>query len=782
MDKPRYRFMVLVALAFLHYATAALLGSNLWADIAAPVFDLLAAGMVLHACLTSKNKMFKANFLLAGAAVLSWAIGDTLWLVYEYLFHIDPDTSNLVAVFYFATNILLIATTVYYAYYRLRKWDSVQLLIDSVVFALAILWFLWVVLYDKSLSAIAQMQNNGIVNAITIGLDVFMIVIIGIWYLSIRKGTIPVFLRILVSAVFIYSTLDLIYFHQYFRGLYVPDALLDVGYLASLLGIAASIKLYYIQYPTKYDDQNPNTNVGRRHKGLFLLFCPVLIALVADLDVYDIVFYLLIILIHESGSSYIQRSIDNKSLLQQEIEINKKLEALVSEKTQDLISANEALRNRNLELNFINLHDSLTGLHNRVYFMQKLEEDMQAVDLDADEKVVMIVWNIDNLKGINDTYGHNTGDQILIQHAHRVRNLFQKEGVLARLGGDEFVYLLRAMYHKPAFQNMAEKIVRTCKQPFTINGYKFNITVAVGIASYPYSASDITSLLKHADIAMHYVKDARVKNHIAWYLDITEAMQRKRMIADYLKTADYNQDLTLFYQPIFRVSDGKMVGMEALLRWNCPELGPVSPAEFVPIAEDENLIIPIGNWVIENAVKQVATWNHSYQTRLRVGINFSPKQFDQDSSFTVLDASIKRHHAEFDWIDIEITEGVAMDNENSAEKIKNNFKKKGISISIDDFGTGYSSLGYLNILSFDRIKIAKPLTDKITYDDSARKIVTSIILLAKSLGLKTLSEGVENKEQFALLDELGIDQIQGYYLSKPLSAKEFETIYLKPKT
>jgi EAL domain-containing protein (putative c-di-GMP-specific phosphodiesterase class I) len=275
------------------------------------------------------------------------------------------------------------------------------------------------------------------------------------------------------------------------------------------------------------------------------------------------------------------------------------------------------------------------------------------------------------------------------------------------------------------------------------------------------------------------VKENKLENRIAWYLDISESIQRKRMIANCLKKADYNRDLSLNFQPVFRIDEMKLIGMEALLRWTCPDSGSVSPAEFIPIAEQENLIIPIGNWVIENAVRQIAKWNTAYHTQLRIGINFSPKQFDQESSFAVLDASIKQYQAASEWIDIEITEGVALDFENSSEKIKKHLKNKGVTISIDDFGTGYSSMGYLSILSFDTLKIAKELIDKITFDESSRKIVTSIIMLAKSLELKTLAEGVETKEQFDLLLELGCDQIQGYYLGKPVSAEEFETRYLK---
>jgi len=218
--------------------------------------------------------------------------------------------------------------------------------------------------------------------------------------------------------------------------------------------------------------------------------------------------------------------------------------------------------------------------------------------------------------------------------------------------------------------------------------------------------------------------------------------------------------------------------MEALLRWNCPELGFVPPDEFIPIAEEEDLIIPIGKWVIDKSISQISEWNHMYHTNLKVGINFSPKQLGQTDVLEVMNSSIHRYNAEIEWIDIEITEGIAIDNDDKAALIRQYFQDQGISISIDDFGTGYSSLGYLNLLSFDRLKIAKPLIDKIAFDETSMKIVSSIITLAKSLGILTISEGVETKAQFDMLLDFGCDQIQGYYLGRPLPSDTFQITFL----
>jgi diguanylate cyclase (GGDEF)-like protein len=778
MAKSIQKTIIVVAAAFALYVLSIVFLPGVFTDIIAPVCDLLAAGIIFYAVFTSENTEFRLNFILTGAAVLSWALADIGWLICSRVLRIDPDNVGIITVLYFGTNLFLVAATIHYLVYRMKKWDTVQLIIDAVTFSLAILWLLWVLMMDKSTDMIRVFLNDSVIGSASILIDVFLIIIIGIWYLSIRRGYIPLFLRFLAGAVCIFSVIDLAYYYMYAHDLYIADSSIDALYLLSLFGLAGSIKMYYVRYPSVYDNKNPNTNIGHQRKGLVIAVCPIIILIFVGLDATDIVFYFLLILIHEAASSYIQKTLRNKDLLAQELLNNQKLEKLVSEKTRDLQAANKELLRKNKELKYAALHDPLTGLHNRTYFMEKLDEFIGSA-VSSNEKITLLIWNIDNLKGINDTYRHNTGDQLLIWHAKNVKKLYEDTGVLARLSGDEFALLHKGDIPQTEPIRIAELVVQSCKEPFRINEYTISVSVSVGMCQYPTCSSDRSALLNHADVAMHNAKKTKPDSHISMYSEIDVAMQRKFRIGNYLKAADYDRDLRLYFQPQFRTTDRALIGMEELLRWDCPGIGPVSPAEFIPIAEDENLIIPIGNWVIEHAVRQIAVWNRTYRSNFRMGINFSPKQFNQPSTYEALDASIKRHKAAAEWIDIEITEGVALDSEDRPGDIKRHFRNRGISVSIDDFGTGYSSMGYLSILAFDRLKIAKPLIDKITTDESSLKIVTSIILLAKSLVLQTIAEGVETKEQFFLLQELGCDQIQGYYLGRPLPAGEFEKAFLR---
>jgi len=301
MAKSPSRFILVVIAAYVCYAVMAALQIFFWADLLAPVCNFLAAAMVFHALLTSKNKQFRLNSIFAGTAILTWALADALWFVYSHFLGVDPNDIAIVNILNFCTNVCLVAAMLLYAYFRLRKWDTVQLILDGLVFAISILWLIWSLMYNKSFGRVAALLDYSVMHTLSVGMDLFLIVVISIWCLSIRKGSTPAFLRILVISVFAYAAVDLLYYHLYANNLYVPDSLVDILYLGTLVLLAVSIKLYYNKYPAIYANENPNTNIGNVHKGLFLLLCPLLIILLGTITASDIALYSVIILFHEGG-------------------------------------------------------------------------------------------------------------------------------------------------------------------------------------------------------------------------------------------------------------------------------------------------------------------------------------------------------------------------------------------------------------------------------------------------------------------------------------------------
>jgi len=709
--------------------------------------------------------------MLIGLSVLSWAVADVLWAIYSIVLHQDPSCVEIISVLYSGTNIFLFLATILYCVFKFQKWDVIQLIVDSIFITVVVIWLLWILLFDKQYSSLGFLSQDSIINTLSIITDVVQLIVISIWYLSIRTGKIPLFFRIISGAVLVFSILDLFYFYSSWKNTYIPNSLLDVGCAGTLLGLAVGSKLFYVQFQTGYHiRKKSNSNIGHLYKGILMSAAPILVVIFKGFNWLDLFFFGVLILSHEIFSSYIQTAVGNKKLLEREQNLNQDLEMRIFERTRDL-------KQKNDELIYSSEHDQLTGLYNRRYFIFRLDQLVKAAA--PNKMVVLLLWNIDRLKGINDTYGQSVGDKLIAGLAQRVKNLTEEKDALARLGGDEFVLALEGVFEKEAVESYAKRIIDDFGRPIKIGQYTFHITVGMGISMYPLCALDAETLINNADIAMRYVKDIGTKGRMSFYNDIDAVIKRKRVVAGYLKKADFSQELSVHYQPQFCISDMSLVGMEALLRWNCPALGAVTASEFIPIAEEENLIIPIGNWVIDKAISQISEWNHAYKTNLKMGINISPKQLDQSDVLEIMNACIRFYNAEVSWIDIEITEGIAIDNDDKAARIRRFFQDQGISISIDDFGTGYSSLGYLNMLSFDRLKIAKPLIDRIAIDETSVKIVCSIIRLAKSLGIETIAEGVEAKEQFDMLLDFGCDQIQGFYLGKPLPPESFQRAFLE---
>lgn len=777
MSRAIRKTAVFIVIAYSFYLLSVAVKAEALTDLLTPVCDFLAAGVVFNSISNSENRQFRLDFICIGAALLCSGFRDTFWAVNDLVFHSAPAGALWVVAPYFVISLLFLLATVFYCVCRFRKWDVLRLGVDSVIFSVALICFLWIVLFDKQFGALGVLVKYNLLNAVYILMAFLQMLFIGVWYLSVRKGTIPHFLQVLAGSIFCYSFINLIYFYLFAKGIHQLDALLNALALGLLMCMAIAVKAYYFRYPSSSGVQEePSSDIGYRHKGLLLIVFPVLIAMIKGPDLLDICFFAVLICLYEGFNNYAQAAISNQILLDRELEINDELGQLVAERTRDLESKNSELTQKNAELRYITDHDPLTGLYNRRYFLQQLEEAI--VKIAPDRKLVLVIWNVDRLKGINNTYDYSTGDRILTILAGRVKNLQGNHALLARLGGDEFALAAVGNFENDEFVNVAKRIAAVCSEPIQIGEYVFRVTISAGVSLFPLRAPDARALFKNADVAMRHAKGMGPGNCISLYRDIDSAVRRKYLIGSLLKGAEYDREFSLHFQPQFRMADRRLVGMEALLRWDCPDLGPISPAEFVPIAEEEHLIIPIGNWVIENAIRQISVWNRSFHTDLRMGINISPKQLDQAGTLTMIDSSIRRHKTALDWIDIEITEGIALDNEDKATGIKTYFGNRGISLSIDDFGTGYSSLGYLNILSFDRLKIAKPLIDKITGDESSRKIVASIILLAKSLGLQTISEGVETEAQFDLLLSMGCDQVQGFFLGIPLPPESFQNTFL----
>lgn len=433
----------------------------------------------------------------------------------------------------------------------------------------------------------------------------------------------------------------------------------------------------------------------------------------------------------------------------------------------EMLGAFSLISDMTPRMNYLATHDSLTNLPNRSLFNARLAHAMKHVDLNGGHAVLMFL-DLDHFKNINDTLGHDVGDQLLIKVVERIKNHIYKSDTLARLGGDEFTILLEENASFERARAVAKHICDSMAEVIKINDHDLFVTMSIGISVYPDDADNMQKLLKNADMAMYRAKE-RGRNTFEFYTDkMNDIIQRKLIIENNLRNALDKEELKIYYQPIIDFKTSKICGLEALLRWQSPELGFVSPAEFVPVAIERGLIVPIGEWVMRTACKQIKIWQQAGYSKLYLSLNLSARQFLQNDFVEMIAHILSDTGLDGKYLVLELTENMIMGDVDYSVKMVKALKGLDITISLDDFGTGYASMGYLKRFPFDIIKIDRVfMTDfNLNRDDAA--IVKAIISLGHNMDMKVVAEGVERAEQYMFLNEYGCDQFQGYLFYPPL--------------
>ncbi len=416
-------------------------------------------------------------------------------------------------------------------------------------------------------------------------------------------------------------------------------------------------------------------------------------------------------------------------------------------------------------------HDMLTGLPNRLLLRDRLSVAMAHAHRRRQHLALMFL-DLDHFKLINDTLGHSTGDRLLQDLAQRLSGCVRQDDTVARVGGDEFTLLFPGLGRGLDAVRMAQKVLRSIAQPFFLDGQELNVTASVGIAIYPEDGKDAESLMSNADGAMYRAKDLGRNNYQLWTSGMNSRALERMALEGRLRRALERDEFVLHYQPIVDLATGQVVGMEALLRWQHPERGLVGPDTFIPVAEDSRLIIPIGEWVLGEACKQLRRWHDLGFTGLRVAVNLSGRQFQQQDIARTVEAALSETELPPHSLELEITESVAMQSAEWTASVLRILQRMGVRISIDDFGTGQSSLSYLKHFPLTTLKIDRSFVKDIRVNPDGEAIVNAVIALAHVLKLRVVAEGVETAEQIAFLREVGCEEMQGYYYSRPLPADE----------
>ena len=432
------------------------------------------------------------------------------------------------------------------------------------------------------------------------------------------------------------------------------------------------------------------------------------------------------------------------------------------------------------QVQFLAYYDALTGLPNRTLAMDRLEQAL-AIARRHKERVAVLFLDLDRFKIYNDSLGHEFGDLLLGKVGQRLKSCAREEDTVARIGGDEFIIVLSSVKDLAAAGVAAERLMKSLVRDFTIQGRAVNIGCSLGISLFPEHGGDSETLIKNADAAMYCAKDGRNNFRFFTREMHTQSMERSAIESN-LRRALERKEFFLVYQPQMEIESGRITGVEALIRWQHPELGLVTPDKFISIAENSGLILPIGEWVLRTACGQARRWQQEGLLAGPMAVNVSPVQFRHEGFADLIRDVLRETRLPPEQLELELTEGLLLHNADVTSTVLQELKEMGLKLAIDDFGTGYSSLSYLRQFPVSKLKIDASFVREVNANPDDALIIVAIISMAKSLKLRVIAEGVENEAQLAFLQEYGCDEIQGHFFSRPIMAAEVTAILAGPRT
>ena len=679
----------------------------------------------------------------------------------------------------------------------LRTRQAIDFLV-IVISSSLLLWMFWI---NPLLTRVSFEIGDVVLTSVFLLSDLILVVALILLLVrsqSIQPRTPLVFLGLAVVAMLL---ADVSFSLELGIDLVQASSIADYLYLLAVIlaGIGAAVQARAVQHPLSPPSSGHCVDclVGRLGIGLppLLLCVTYIVMIVTHTNATAIESYFMaggigtmfiLVSVHqvltllENGAltRALRAELSERQSTQEELQAaNATLEQHVIERTNELLALNEQLRTNESQLRFDAFHDKLTGLPNRTAFIHHLEGALQAFRNDVTYRFAVLFLDFDGFKVVNDSLGHWLGDEFLIALARRIKEKIPIGNFAARLGGDEFVLLLENILNEAEVLAIANQLQDELRQPFEIRGYHLYTTASIGIVMNDEFHQTAGDLLRDADIAMYQAKE----NGKARCVVFDETMRARAMARLKLETALRNalmrQELTVAYQPIWDIATDRVIGFEALARWHHADYGVISPAKFIPIAEETGLIMLLGEWILEEACRQLKQWQASYPQAapLTISVNISAHQLYQGDLVAVIQRILQRTTLAVEALRLEITESVLMEDIEVAIETCTQLRELGVRLQIDDFGTGYSSFNYLHRLPIDTMKIDKSFIDLVKPDGQHCEIVRTIATLAQSLQLTIIAEGVETQEQFDYIAALNCEQVQGYFISKPLAPAAAES-------
>ena len=706
-------------------------------------------------------------FMLAAFACMFWGIADIGW---DWLENrgFDPGSNVVLMVLYAIPNVLLAAGLIKTVFAQVTKWNAAQMITDQLTVLLLGGLFLWSVLFEEKWSMVHTFLSMDFTSMSSIFLDFVITVSVIQWLLSESNASPSRHALFFMVGCSVYAFSDLWYYYALLHGVYFANGLIDFSYAQSifLLGIGA---IFWDQETHGVLKKEAKAAPGKSGRWGMLVFLPLLTvalkvtgSIPTPLNPLILTMDGVILFQNWWATRYIQLSQENARLLQRATLQNRLLENMVMQQRQKLTD--------------VSSKDTMTGLYRRQPFLDLMEALLHQEI--CQYNACLMVVDIDRLNAINNVYGHEAGDLVIIETARRLQTWNMWNASLSRIAGEEFGIFLCSRFTNEQLLRFCREIRHRLSKPIAYQSTALMITVSIGLAT-SRNIAEARALMQNAEMALKQAKSLGYDQH--YLLDsLTGEMSRNRSRVEVmLRQSSMEKDFELHYQPQFSLPDHRLIGAEALIRWRDQEHGYILPSDFIPVAEEIGLIHVIGKWVLREAMEQSRRWNEGREQPLKIAINLSASQLKQEHILGTLTNTLSQTRVNPAWIDLEITEGVMLENSARTRNIFSRIQELGLSIAIDDFGSGHASFGYIGTLPIQKMKLDKVLVDHLAQENGLY-VLKTIVDMARTVGIQTIAEGVETEEQLALLTKIGCDQVQGFLLGRPVRASEFERLHMQP--
>lgn len=751
---------------FLIYNVILFLNINILTSSAACIIYITYALTLIPVCMKKTKNCVSVLFFSLG--IFAFGIADAIWIIFQRLFNINPLSSIFLSYFYVITNLCFVAAVIMYVIINIKNLHPVQMALDITVVSLLSIGILTVLFFRVKVFGSVAVSAFDISQFLYLALDAIGIAAMIFLFISSRSEKIQIYNLMIFLGIVLFFISDSLYISEIVKGTHSYSKYIDWLYMLSMTVIVLAVNIRWQQNKDEPLKQTETLylNEGRIKYAWLIFSVPVLIFIVSGIHTADLIIFTTVTVSYLILSLYIQKNIVNEKLLKSQAAYAEILENQIKERTRQL-----EILNKNLK--YLIQHDSLTGILSRVRFFELI--DKQIKKCQNDEVLYLITIDVDKFRVINAVYGFNIGDKVLKQISEIIKENFDNNCYIARTDSNEFSILC----YGAEFEDINAKLQRIyliLQHSIKVGTFQLSVNVRIGIVEYPKNARNRVDLVNCAKASLLHARNLNQSGYYLFNDEIQSKIRRSVEIELALKKADINNEFALHYQPIYDISGKKISGIEALIRWNSPSIGQVNPGEFIQIAEETGVILSLGEWILENAMRHIKEVNRKYSSDMFIGINISPIQLKNTNFIDKVRELIFDIGVLPNWINFEITENLKITEQD--EKTLTQLTSMGIILSIDDFGTGYSSYNYLNKFSFDYLKISKHLIDNITCKQKDAQIVESIITMAKILKIKVLAEGVETNQQMGMLYDMGCDYIQGFIYAKPVPFNQLLEKYI----